>query len=41
MGITGLIPLLKEAHSVTHISDYAGQTLAIDAYVSTEFKFVV
>lgn len=33
MGITGLIPLLREAHSHTHISDYAGRTLAVDAYV--------
>ena len=34
MGIQGLIPLLKEAHTTTHIQDYAGLTLAVDAYVS-------
>lgn len=33
MGISGLIPILKDASKSKHISEYKGQTLAIDAYV--------
>ncbi|GAA99603.1 uncharacterized protein L969DRAFT_47190 [Mixia osmundae IAM 14324] len=33
MGISGLLPLLREATEAVHLSQYKGQTLAIDAYV--------
>ncbi|OJA20216.1 hypothetical protein AZE42_02134, partial [Rhizopogon vesiculosus] len=33
MGITGLLPLLKSIQVHRHLSDFAGQTLAVDAYV--------
>ena len=33
MGISGLIPILKDASKSKHISDYKGQSLAVDAYV--------
>ncbi|KXT03758.1 hypothetical protein AC578_728 [Pseudocercospora eumusae] len=32
MGIQGLLPLLKSIHKPTHVRNFAGQTLAIDAY---------
>lgn len=32
MGITGLLPLLKSVTKQVHLEDYAGQTVAIDAY---------
>ena len=32
MGIQGLLPLLKSIQNPKHISDYNGQTLAIDGY---------
>ncbi|KXT09428.1 hypothetical protein AC579_2523 [Pseudocercospora musae] len=32
MGIQGLLPLLKSIHKPTHLRNFAGQTLAIDAY---------
>ncbi|CAD6913258.1 unnamed protein product [Tilletia controversa] len=33
MGIQGLLPLLKDIHNPTHIKEYKGKTLGIDAYV--------
>ena len=33
MGISGLLPLLKPIQTTTHLSDYQGQTIAVDAYV--------
>lgn len=33
MGISGLLPLLKSIQVHRHLSDFAGQTLAVDAYV--------
>lgn len=33
MGISGLLPLLKSIQLHRHLSDFAGQTLAVDAYV--------
>ncbi|EPQ26882.1 uncharacterized protein PFL1_05517 [Pseudozyma flocculosa PF-1] len=33
MGISGLLPLLKDIQSHRHVADYRGQTLGIDAYV--------
>ena len=33
MGISGLLPLLKDIHTPKHVSDYRGQTLGVDAYV--------
>ena len=33
MGISGLLPLLKSIQQYKHISDLAGKTLAVDAYV--------
>ena len=33
MGITGLLPLLKDIQRSRHLSEYAGQTIAVDAYV--------
>ena len=31
MGITGLLPLLKNITEPIHVKEYAGKTLAIDA----------
>ncbi|GAA5830275.1 hypothetical protein JCM5353_005370 [Sporobolomyces roseus] len=33
MGISGLLPLLKEITHARHIKDFKGKTLAVDAYV--------
>lgn len=33
MGISGLLGVLKEAGEPSHLRDFAGTTLAIDAYV--------
>lgn len=33
MGISGLLPLLKSISVNKHLSDLAGQRLAVDAYV--------
>ncbi|KAI0754359.1 PIN domain-like protein [Daedaleopsis nitida] len=33
MGISGLLPLLKDIHNTKHLSDFRGQTLAVDGYV--------
>lgn len=33
MGIQGLLPLLKPIQTQRHLSEFAGQTLAVDAYV--------
>ena len=33
MGITGLLPLLKSIHKNKHLSEFAGKTVAVDAYV--------
>ncbi|KAN0065259.1 hypothetical protein ACQY0O_001756 [Thecaphora frezii] len=33
MGISGLLPLLKDIQTSKHVSDYRGQTLGVDAYV--------
>lgn len=33
MGIQGLLPLLKPIQKQKHLSEFAGQTLAVDAYV--------
>ncbi|KAJ3089164.1 Rad2 nuclease [Quaeritorhiza haematococci] len=33
MGIAGLLPLLKDLHKPTHIKQFAGQRVAVDAYV--------
>ena len=33
MGISGLLPLLKDIHATKHLSDYKGMTVAVDAYV--------
>lgn len=33
MGISGLLPLLKPIQVRKHLSEYAGQTIAVDAYV--------
>lgn len=33
MGISGLLPLLKSIQVSKHLSECAGQTLAVDAYV--------
>lgn len=33
MGITGLLPLLKDVQRERSIKDFAGKTLGIDAYV--------
>ena len=33
MGISGLLPLLREIHTDTHVDQYKGRTLGIDAYV--------
>ena len=33
MGISGLLPLLKPIHVNRHLSEYSGQTIAVDAYV--------
>ena len=32
MGIQGLLPFLKDIHERISVSEYAGQTVAIDAY---------
>ncbi|KAK0336644.1 Rad2 nuclease [Friedmanniomyces endolithicus] len=32
MGIQGLLPLLKSIHNPTHLRNFAGQTLGVDAY---------
>lgn len=33
MGISGLLPLLKSIHKNKHLSEFAGKTVAVDAYV--------
>ena len=33
MGISGLLPLLKPIQVNKHLSEYQGQTIAVDAYV--------
>ncbi|EKM58030.1 uncharacterized protein PHACADRAFT_90326 [Phanerochaete carnosa HHB-10118-sp] len=33
MGISGLLPLLKPIQKHKHLSEYSGQTIAVDAYV--------
>ncbi|KAI0676335.1 PIN domain-like protein [Trametes maxima] len=33
MGISGLLPLLKDIQTNKHLSEFRGQTLAVDAYV--------
>lgn len=33
MGISGLLPLLRSIQTQKHLSDLAGKTLAVDAYV--------
>ena len=33
MGISGLLPLLKDIQNTKHLSEFRGQTLAVDAYV--------
>lgn len=33
MGISGLLPLLKPIQRRRHLSEFAGQTVAVDAYV--------
>lgn len=33
MGISGLLPALKSIQTTKHLSEFAGQTLAVDAYV--------
>ena len=33
MGIQGLLPLLKSIQVHTHLSEFRGKTLAVDAYV--------
>ena len=33
MGISGLLPALKKIQVSKHLSEFAGQTLAVDAYV--------
>ncbi|KDQ58544.1 hypothetical protein JAAARDRAFT_128766 [Jaapia argillacea MUCL 33604] len=33
MGISGLLPILKPIQNQKHLSEFAGQTLAVDAYV--------
>ncbi|RUS29376.1 PIN domain-like protein, partial [Jimgerdemannia flammicorona] len=33
MGITGLLPLTKSIQSKIHVKEYAGKTVAVDAYV--------
>ncbi len=33
MGISGLLPLLKDIHNSKHLSEFRGQTLAVDGYV--------
>ncbi|TFK46822.1 PIN domain-like protein [Heliocybe sulcata] len=33
MGITGLLPILKPIQTQRHLSEFLGQTLAVDAYV--------
>lgn len=33
MGISGLLPLLKPIQVNKHLSEYSGQTIAVDAYV--------
>ncbi|GAA5870805.1 hypothetical protein JCM1840_006809 [Sporobolomyces johnsonii] len=33
MGISGLLPLLKEIATPTHVKEWSGKTLAVDAYV--------
>lgn len=35
MGIQGLLPILKEITTQTHIREWAGKTLAVDAYASS------
>ena len=32
MGIKGLLPLLKSIHEQVHLSEFSGQTLAVDGY---------
>jgi exonuclease-1 len=33
MGISGLLPMLKDIQEVVHVKDYNGKTVGIDAYV--------
>lgn len=33
MGIAGLLPLLRDIHTNTHVDQYKGRTLGVDAYV--------
>jgi exonuclease-1 len=33
MGISGLLPALKSISTQKHLSEFAGQTIAVDAYV--------
>lgn len=33
MGISGLLPALKSIQVTRHLSEFSGQTLAVDAYV--------
>lgn len=33
MGITGLLPALKTIQVTKHLSEFRGQTIAVDAYV--------
>ncbi|KAI7328216.1 PIN domain-like protein [Hortaea werneckii] len=35
MGIQGLLPLLKSIHKPTHLRNFAGQTLGVDAWLAT------
>jgi len=32
MGISGLLPILKPIHKHKHLSEFAGKTIAVDAY---------
>lgn len=33
MGIQGLLPALKSIQNTRHLSEFSGQTIAVDAYV--------
>ena len=33
MGISGLLPALKSIQNTKHLKDYAGKSIAVDAYV--------
>ena len=38
MGISGLLPMLKDIQRRVHVKEYAGKRLAVDAYVRAHLR---